>query len=58
MSVFEKPPNRDKQFKVMLTPKERQELEDAAAEFDMTASDLVREAVNQYVKRRRKRKKK
>ena len=41
-----------------MTSAERAALAAAAAKYDMTASDLVREAVNDYVERREKRKKK
>ena len=51
-------PKRDTQLKVLMTSAEKAALAAAAAKYDMTTSDLVREAVNDYVERREKRKKK
>jgi len=47
-------PKRETQFKMLMTADERAALDKAASEFGMTASDLIREALNEYIERRKK----
>ena len=58
MSIFfsaqAKPPKRDKQLKIMVAASEKAKLDAAAHRLRITNSDLVREAVNEYMKKRKK----
>ncbi len=58
MSVFEDPPKRDTQLRVMMTKVEKRNLDKAAKDLDVTVADLVRTAVNKFVEKHKKRKKK
>ena len=51
MSVFEDPPKRDTQLRIMTTKEEKRSLDAAAEELEVTVAHLVRSAVNEYVGR-------
>ncbi len=53
-SAQPKPPKRDKQLKIMVAASEKARLDAAAHRLGITSSDLVREAVNEYMKKRKK----
>ena len=50
MDVFEDPQRKTKQVNFLLTPKEKERLDEAARQLDMTVAELIREAVNHYVR--------
>lgn len=56
MSVFEDPPRRDKQLLIRLTASEKQRLENEAKKLDITAAELVRQAVNKFLRAKKKKK--
>ncbi|MCH8824806.1 MAG: hypothetical protein IH984_15010 [Planctomycetes bacterium] len=56
MSVFEDPPRRDKQLLIRLTAAEKLRLEDEAKRLDITAAELVRQAVNKFLRSKKRKK--
>jgi predicted transcriptional regulator len=62
MDVFHvslsKPPKRDVQLKIMVSADEKDRLDALAKQTEMTSSDIVRIAVNDFAKRLSNRKKK
>lgn len=50
MSVFQEPPRRDVQIKFVGTAEEKQALHDAADRHGMSVAELIRQAVNEFVK--------
>ncbi|MCI0674520.1 MAG: ribbon-helix-helix domain-containing protein [Phycisphaerales bacterium] len=55
MDVFDEPAKRSKQVIFLVTPDEKERLEEAAKKKNMTVSDLIRSAVNQYLRPKKKR---
>ena len=59
MSVFEvppKPPKRDQQVRIMMSKDEKRAMKRAAKQLDLTASDLIRTAVNEFLKKKSRKK--
>lgn len=59
MSAFEvppKPPKRDQQVRIMMSKDEKRTLRRASKELDITASDLIRTALHEFLKKKSKRK--
>ena len=59
MSTFEvppKPPKRDQQVRIMMSKDEKRTMRRAAKELDITASDLIRTALHEFLQKKSKRK--
>ena len=58
MSVFHESPKRDKQFLIRLSVDEKESLHKEAEKRDITAAELVRQAINAFVDQPKKKKRK
>ncbi len=59
MNVFQvppKPPKRDQQVRIMMSKEEKRSMQQVAKKLDCTASDLIRTALNDYIKKKTKQK--
>ncbi len=57
MSIFKVAPRREKQIKFYVSAAERTALQKVAKKLDMPVSDLIREALNEYIDREKKNRK-
>ena len=57
MSIFKVAPKREKQIKFYVSVAERKALQKVAKKLDMPVSDLIREALNEYIDQKKKNRK-
>ena len=57
MRIFDPTPKRTKQVNILLSPIEKKRLDTAAKKAGMSLAEFIREAIDSYAKRIKKRKK-